>query len=64
MLQEGSRYGVVKLWNTLTSCGVKNSTNLLFLNTSRLQLRMEAVWSEMETIRPVMTETATAKMSC
>lgn len=27
-LQGGSLYGVVELWNTLTSWGAKNSTNL------------------------------------
>lgn len=55
--------GVVELWNTLTSRGAKNSTNLASRKASLLQWKMEATWLEMYKIFPVTRDTAAANMS-
>lgn len=56
-------YGVVELWNTLTSWGAKNSTNLASRKASLLQWKMEATWSETYRTFPVTRDTAAANMS-
>lgn len=62
-LQGGSLCGVVQLWNTLTSWGAKNSTNLASRKASSLQRKMETTWLEMYRILPVTRDTAAANMS-
>ena len=62
-LQGGSLHGVVQLWNTPTSWGARNSTNLVSWKVPRLQWKMETTWSEMYRIFPVTRDTAAANMS-